>query len=159
MCTVWTTLRLLFHLSACLRIVVESLTETQYARLRPHAFAESFKVEMATPEENAAGQDSFLRHYYEQLYLKPSQQLIVDIPIIDYNLMRLRKCVAEIAAQRAHQPTMLTLDELPLALEFYMQMDGNIAVRRTLHLSMRFSSGPVLSEDVLVQWRSTTAHR
>ena len=104
-------------------VIVELLSESQYTRIRRHAYPGPFKLEMNSQDEDAS-KDSFMGHYYEQLYVKPNQQLKVDIPIIDYNLTRLRKCLAKVAAQRDHKPTMLTMDELPLALEFYLQIDG-----------------------------------
>jgi hypothetical protein len=109
-------------------LLVDSLTEPQYARIRRYAYPPLFKFELNTDDKSHAG-DSFMGFCYEQLYTKTSQQLKVDIPIIDYNLTRLRQCLATVAAQRHHQSTMLTIDELPLALEFYLQIDGKLVHR------------------------------
>ena len=52
------------------------------------------------------------------------KRLKVDIPIIDFNLTRLLNCVGKVVKQRGLTQTMLNLDELIIALEFYLQIDG-----------------------------------
>ena len=69
--------------------------------------------------------ESFLLCFYQNLYIKTKKRLKVDIPIIDFNLTRLRNCIGKVVVQRgAQQQTMLSIDELAIALEFYLQMDG-----------------------------------
>jgi hypothetical protein len=68
--------------------------------------------------------ESFLLCFYHNLYVKLKKRLKVDIPIIDFNLTRLRHCIDKVVAQRDQQQTMLNMDELSIALEFYLQIDG-----------------------------------
>ena len=52
------------------------------------------------------------------------KRLKVDISIIDYNLKRLEYCLEKVILQRQQQQTMLNVDELAMALEFFLQFDG-----------------------------------
>jgi hypothetical protein len=67
---------------------------------------------------------------YQELFGNVSEHLLVDMSIIDFNYARLSKCLdiwTEEAIQRfKKQPHEVTLDqrEYPIALEFYLQMDG-----------------------------------
>ena len=111
-------------------MTVESLTEEQYARIRRGAFPQLFQLDMdlvvkIKPEKTEIKtSDSFLICFYQNLYIKTKKKLKVDIPIIDFNLTRLRNCIGKVVVQRGQQQTMLSTDELALALEFYLQIDG-----------------------------------
>ena len=72
--------------------------------------------------------ESFLLCFYRNLYIKTKKRLKVDIPIIDFNLTRLRHCIGKVVAQRNLQQRMLDNDELAIALEFYLQIDGKIII-------------------------------
>jgi hypothetical protein len=63
-------------------------------------------------------------NFHKQIYLNTRKQLKIDMPIIDFNLKRLHECIASVAAHYGYDQTMLTWDEIPLALEFYLQTDG-----------------------------------
>jgi len=67
--------------------------------------------------------DSFMMDFYQNLYILPSQRWNINLGLIDYNLLRMRKCM-EKYTQQTGVPALLSLDELPMALEFYLQMDG-----------------------------------
>jgi hypothetical protein len=56
--------------------------------------------------------------------MKTKQRLQLDIPILDFNLTRLRHCIDKVVAQRRLQEKMFNLEELIIALEFYLQIDG-----------------------------------
>lgn len=99
------------------------LTEEQYARLRHPTFRPMFKLEKDAVVSNGR-HGSFLLSVYDSLYVKMKKRLKMNIPTIDFNLTRLRQCIAKVAVQRGQLQTMLTLDELPMALEFYLQIDG-----------------------------------
>ena len=106
------------------------LTNEQFARVRCHAFPQLFKLELDIgiklyPEKTQINTcESFLWNLYQTLYVKTKHRLKVDIPIIDFNLTRLRNCINKVVIQRGLSQKMLNLDELPLALEFYLQIDG-----------------------------------
>jgi hypothetical protein len=117
-----------------LSFIVESLTEEQYDRVRHRVFPQLFKLEMnidgtnINPEKNQLSScESFLLCFYQNLYVKLKKRLKVAIPIIDFNFTRLRHCIGKVATQRNQQQNMLTMDELAIALEFYLQIDGKFA--------------------------------
>jgi len=56
--------------------------------------------------------------------MKTKERLKVDIPILHFNLTRLQQCVDKVVAQRGLQEKMFDLEELAIALEFYLQIDG-----------------------------------
>jgi hypothetical protein len=67
--------------------------------------------------------DSFMIDFYRGLFMKPSRLWKIDISLIDYNLSRLQKCM-DLYTQQTNDPPLLSLNELTLALEFYLQIDG-----------------------------------
>ena len=109
---------------------VEELTAEQYANVRYGAFPGQFKLEMnigvAVNQEDIdiSSTESYLLHIYETLYMKMKKRLKVDIPVIDFNYIRLRRCISKVVTQRSQQQTMLVIDEMAMALEFYLQIDG-----------------------------------
>lgn len=111
------------------------MTDEQYTRVHYRAFPQLFKLEMdigikINPENTAISScESFLMCFYQNLYVKTKKRLKVDIPIIDFNLTRLHNCIGKVIAQRGQQQTMLNTDELVLALEFYLQIDGKFISR------------------------------
>jgi hypothetical protein len=136
------------------------LKDEHYARLRNPTFRPMFKLEKDDEVSNGT-HGSFLLDVYDRLYVKMKKRLKINIPTIDFNLIRLRRCINKVAVQRGHLQTMLTIDELPLALEFYLQIDGLLISNRTSarYSSSLFGSGYVLSEDMYIQWRATTCLR
>ena len=75
---------------------------------------------------------------YRQLLSDLSTKWNIGIPVLDYNLTRLRQCAKQCLTQLQQQqrqqqlqfiPHIATtatfsIEELPLALEFYLQIDG-----------------------------------
>lgn len=104
-------------------ILVDSLGNEQYARLRRGTFPQMFHMEiMGTADMNI--NDSFLLKFYDDFYMQLKKRLRVDISLLDFSLARLRQCIDQIVVQRALEQTMLNMDELAVALEFYLQIDG-----------------------------------
>ena len=66
---------------------------------------------------------SFMIDFYRQLFVKTSHRLNSPFPLIDYNLVRLHKYFDEYSAQFNEAP-LISIDELSLAFEFYLQIDG-----------------------------------
>lgn len=142
MCQVRSTLKdnSTLHLFSSIPCSVHLLTEEQYARIKLHAFPVLFRLEMnISASQNAeknpwsSSCQSFLLCLHQELYAKIKKRLKIDIPIIDCNFMRLHHCINKVVAQRGHhghlqqqQPTMLNMNELCLALEFYLQFDGKV---------------------------------
>ena len=142
------------------RNLVESLGNEEYARLRRGTFPQKFRMEiMGTADMNI--NDSFLLKFYEDFYIHLKKRLRVDISLLDFNLARLRVCIDQVVVQRTLEQTMLNMDELAVALEFYLQIDGQY--KDSFSLSFLFSllirSGYVLSQDMFIQWSSTTSIR
>ena len=68
--------------------------------------------------------DSFMIDVYRDLFVEPSRKWKIECSIIDYNLSRLRKCMALYTAQ-TNEAALLSFDEWPMALEFFLQIDGS----------------------------------
>jgi hypothetical protein len=67
--------------------------------------------------------DSFMMDLYRDLFIEPSQQWKIHYSIIDYNLSRLQQCM-QLYTKQTNQPALLSFKELPIALEFFLQIDG-----------------------------------
>jgi hypothetical protein len=71
---------------------------------------------------------------YDDLYVKLSDRLRVDMAILDYNYGRMLRCVQILAEERMRRfrekPHEVTLDitEYAIALEFYLQFDGKLLI-------------------------------
>ena len=70
--------------------------------------------------------DSFLNDIYQKLYLHTSQHWKLSPTLIDYNLACLFKCMNKYSKQ-VGEAAFALLDELPIALEFYLQIDGKFS--------------------------------
>jgi hypothetical protein len=70
--------------------------------------------------------------FYQNLYMKIQQRLQVDIPILDFNLVRLQYCIDKVITQRNIQENMLNRKELSVALEFYLQIDGKLSITNNI---------------------------
>jgi hypothetical protein len=73
--------------------------------------------------------DSFMIDLYRDLFIEPSRLWKINHSIIDYNLTRLRKCM-DLYTKQTNEPALASLNELTLALEFFLQIDGKISERR-----------------------------
>ncbi len=62
---------------------------------------------------------SYMLTFYSNIYVKLSQQWHIDIPILDYNLARLRQIEMDNNFQ-------FYFNDIPVALEFFLQMDVDL---------------------------------
>jgi hypothetical protein len=67
--------------------------------------------------------ESFMVDFFEDCFYEPSRRWNIDYSIVDYNLYRLRQCMDKYTVQ-TEQPAILSIADLPMALEFYLQIDG-----------------------------------
>ncbi|CAF1450870.1 unnamed protein product [Adineta steineri] len=110
-------------------VPLQLLTEEQFARIRHQAYPPSFKLVMYTNESNC--NDSYIWYLYQTLFVQTKEHLNVDKSIINFNLNRLHNCVIKVAEQYGLPYTTLSIDELPLALEFYLQIDVDMFYLKT----------------------------
>ncbi|CAF1465715.1 unnamed protein product [Adineta steineri] len=116
-----------------------SLTQEQYERAHFYRFPKLFKLKMNLDHTQVKSNDdhqtslcnSFLLCFYDNLYRKLKKRLNVGTSILDFNLTRLRQCIDKVVEQRGQRQTMLSIDELPLALEFYLQIDVDMFFLKT----------------------------
>ena len=110
------------------------LSVTQLARRRQDAYGTTFQL---ISNETDAWSNSFILSTYQQLLLDLSARWHINVSVLDFNLARLRRCATQWREQlqrltdraanvdnRTGPLTTFTLEELPLAIEFYLQMDG-----------------------------------
>jgi hypothetical protein len=113
----------------------QKLNKIEKARRLPNAYHATFDLIPKYPNLIDYPSDSFISSIYHQLLLDLSFRWNMNIFLLDYNLARLRKC-ADKCLQQLHRAqekhgkmntcraTPFSIEELPLALEFYLQMDG-----------------------------------
>ena len=89
--------------------------------------------------------DSFMVDLYQKLFVGPSQLWKINISLIDYNLTRLRRCM-DLYTKQTNKPALASMDELPLALEFFLQIDGE----RTLIETGSFDNQPIVVLHIIV---------
>jgi hypothetical protein len=103
------------------------LSEEELARRQPHRFQFPHLV-----TSNTQSYPSDLAIYYQRHYLDLMQRLQMDAAILDCNYIRLRYCLRLFADQRIrclHVPpfdVQLPENEQPLAMEFFLQIDGQL---------------------------------
>lgn len=68
---------------------------------------------------------SFMIDFYRKLYRDTKRRWKIPYSLIDYNLTRLQKCM-DAHIKQSGEAALGFLHELPLALEFYLQIDGNM---------------------------------
>jgi hypothetical protein len=92
-----------------------------------------------------------MNELYHQCYWNLQRRWHMDLPIIDYNLARLKK----LAEQHG---VLFTFNDWPLALEFYLQVDGIYFTSTVAHFILSLvSSRSVSLEDIVVSWSNTAA--
>ena len=114
---------------------------------------------------------------YQQLLVDLSKKWHISIPLLDHNLARLRRCAKlclEQLQQRARQEQLqllarlpvtatFSIEELPVALEFYLQVDGQhrcfFSMDMPLSLSLFECSRSILLENMLVSSRGTDGRK
>ena len=115
----------------------QELTIEQRRRRDRHSFHQPFAVIDHTVDGAAR---PFLVCLYQVLYGDLARRFQVDNAILDYNYERLRQCLNIMSQERIRHgllPSMivgseqLRIDEYPLALEFYLQIDDRVFFMKT----------------------------
>jgi hypothetical protein len=96
----------------------ELLTYEQYQRRQIDQYTPAFQLHTLNTFLANTNQ-SYLLSIFHDVYLKLSQEWHIDIPILDHNLARLR----QLATKYGFYFTDL---DLPIALEFFLQMDIDV---------------------------------
>jgi hypothetical protein len=110
---------------------VSLLSIEQIQCRQANTYAPSFVLSRGNAlEEDERRNESFMADLYHRFYGDLQQRWHIDLPIIDYNLARLKKLAEQ------HQ-FRFTVDDLPLALEFYLQMDGQ-SLTFSIHVHVYF---------------------
>ena len=127
------------------------MSPIQLARRESHVYQSSFELIEHNLEMIDNLKDSFMLSIYRQLLVDLSDKWQISIPLLDYNLARLRHCARQCLlrlqqTQRQEQLQLIpripvtatfSIEELPVALEFYLQIDGKFV---SLSLFVRSSS-------------------
>lgn len=108
------------------------LSEQERSRRRSLKFRPPFHVIGTPPTSLLANTNipSFFWPIYSELFADVSEHLHVDMAIIDYNYARLTRCLDVWSKERiirfkkADHEVTLNQHEYPIALEFYLQVDG-----------------------------------
>ena len=117
------------------------LSALQLTCRTPNAYLSSFELIEQHLEMIHPTKDSFIGSIYQQLLLDLSMKWNISVPILDYNLARLyqctKRCLAHLQQQHRQEhlqlqtslPSTATLpmEELASALEFYLQIDGQLS--------------------------------
>ncbi|UJR29605.1 hypothetical protein I4U23_017153 [Adineta vaga] len=109
---------------------IERLTDEQFNRIRHSAYLPLFKLTVDTQIQanqnilSTCVHNSYMWDFHRTVYVNTRKRLKIDPSIIDFNLKRLQQCIEKVAIQRGYGPTMLSFNEMSLALEFYLQTDG-----------------------------------
>jgi hypothetical protein len=104
---------------------VSVLSDEEKRRRDPHHYESPHTVQLTN-----LPYPSDLAVYYQRHYVDLMQRLQIDAPILDCNYLRLRHCLKLFADQRIRclrvSPFEVQLPEheLPLAMEFFLQIDG-----------------------------------
>jgi hypothetical protein len=98
--------------------------------------------------------DSFMVDLYRDLFIEPSQIWKIHHSLIDYNLSQLRKCM-DLYTKQTNEPALSSFNELTIALEFFLQIDGKVYIYTiemnsfvVYYLSLYLFSGCLLYEDL-----------
>jgi hypothetical protein len=103
------------------------LTQTEAVRRYANAFKPAFDI-----MNHDSMIPSFLREKYLMFFGDLIERLKVDMTILDYNYTRLNKYMKvlieeriQLFSLRPHEIQQIDEQEYPLALEFFLQFDGN----------------------------------
>ena len=105
---------------------IHLLSERERARRRPNTYRAPFQLVGAQ-----ANVPSFFLPIYEEYFGDLLKRLNIDMAILDYNYTRLQCCGDIWADERIERfktrPSEIILDqkEFPIALEFFLQIDGS----------------------------------
>ena len=90
----------------------------QYQRRQINAYISPFELR-TWDEIKKKNYHSFMVTFHKNMYVRLSKQWHIDIPILDYNLARLHECATRHGFH-------FSFTDLPLALEFFLQMDVDL---------------------------------
>ena len=106
------------------------LTSEQQRRRSHHTFHQPFTL---IDQSTDISVRPFFAYIYQQLYEDIGRRCHLDNAILDYNYERLRQCLNIMTQERIRYgfyaetvvgSEQLRIDEYALAMEFYLQMDG-----------------------------------
>ncbi|UJR12964.1 hypothetical protein I4U23_017138 [Adineta vaga] len=109
---------------------IERLTDEQFHRIRHGTYLPLFELTMDAQVDtnqnilSTCVNNSYMWDFHRTVYVNTRKRLKIDTSIIDFNLKRLQQCIEKVTIQRGYGPTMLSFNEMSLALEFYLQTDG-----------------------------------
>ena len=115
----------------------QDLTVEQRRRRNHHSFHPPFAV---IDQSVDSAVRPFFIYVYRQLYGDLARRFEVDDAILDYNYERLRECINIMTQERIRHGLLpvttvgseqLRIDEYPLALEFYLQIDDRVFFMKT----------------------------
>ncbi|CAF3311939.1 unnamed protein product [Rotaria sp. Silwood2] len=111
------------------------LTEHERQRRLPKAYSDAFELKLNSDVATFFDFDemSFIYTLYDIFFNRYSRQWNIDTNILDYNLVRLQKCLDKILAMLNIEPTLMPFSsrEWPIALEFYLQIDVDLFYMKT----------------------------
>jgi hypothetical protein len=116
-----------------LLLIEHLLTEQERERRRSNKYQPAFHLNnTGSPTNNLVNSriPSFFWPIYQDLFVKIGEHLQIDMSIIDYNYIRLSKCLDIWAKERMRRfnkkAEEVTLDQIEygIALEFFLQIDG-----------------------------------
>ena len=76
---------------------------------------------------------SFIIDFYQKLFQQTSNRWKLPCSLIDYNLIQLEKYMNRHSKQTG-EAALALLSELPMALEFYLQIDGTPTINRYIYI-------------------------
>ena len=101
------------------RIYIEQLlTLEQYQHRQMNSYMPSFEIR-TWDEIRKTNYQSYMLTFHTNMYTNLSKLWHIDIPILDYNLALLEQCATRHGIH-------FSLTDLPLALEFFLQMDVDL---------------------------------
>ena len=110
----------------CSTILAHQLSDIELARRYSGAFQTTFDIVNDHPAIS-----SFLREKFQFFYGDLLERLKVDLSILDYNYTRLNRYMKMFTYEqilvfnlRPHEIPLIAEKEYPLALEFFLQFDG-----------------------------------
>ena len=101
-----------------MKYIEQLLTMEQYQRRQMNSYMPSFEIRRRD-EIKKTNYQSFMFTFHTNMYTKLSTQWQIDIPILDCNLARLQQCAMINGFE-------FSFNDLPLALEFFLQMDVDL---------------------------------
>jgi hypothetical protein len=123
------------------------LTHEQRQQRKHHTFHQPFVLVDQRRKYDNMMVPSFFAKKYKEFFDDLSQRLNVDVAILDYNYERLFRCINMMRKERIQhrfqsqtleETEQLPIHEYSIALEFYLQIDGNNCLFLSFFLSLFF---------------------